>query len=85
MGRPIVFAYLDEPSFCWAGAGGDAQGCDIELVTAAFRALGITEFEQQLTTFAELLLGLASERWTLTTPLFITAERQRLVDFSRPV
>ena len=82
---PIVFAYLDEPPFCWPVVGGTAKGCDVELVTAAFRALGITEFEQKLATFAELLPGLASERWTLTTPLFITAERQRLVDFSRPV
>ncbi|CAD5256466.1 Amino acid ABC transporter substrate-binding protein, PAAT family [Bosea sp. 62] len=83
--RPIVFAYLDEPPFCWPAAGGTAQGCDVELVAAAFRALDITEFEQQLTTFAELLPGLASGRWTLTTPLFITAERRRLVDFGRPV
>lgn len=82
---PIVFAYLDEPPFCWPAAGGAAQGCDVELVTAALQALGVSEFEQQLTTFAELLPGLASGRWTLTTPLFITAERQKLVDFSRPV
>ncbi len=82
---PIVFAYLDEPPFCWLGVGGTAQGCDVELATAAFRALGITEFEQQLTTFAELLPGLASGRWTITTPLFVTAARRQLVDFSRPV
>lgn len=82
---PIVFAYLDEPPFCWPGVGGTAQGCDVELATAAFRALGITEFEQQLTTFAELLPGLASGRWTITTPLFVTAARRQLVDFSRPV
>jgi len=84
-GRPIVFAYLDEPPFCWPASGGTAQGCDVELVTAAFRTLGITTFEQQLTTFAELLPGLASGRWTVTTPLFVTTERRRLVDFSRPV
>ncbi|CAN7241071.1 transporter substrate-binding domain-containing protein [Bosea sp. LjRoot90] len=82
---PIVFAYLDEPPFCWPAAGGAAQGCDVELASAALQALSITEFEQRLTTFAELLPGLASGRWTLTTPLFVTAERQKLVDFSRPV
>ncbi|SFD33939.1 polar amino acid transport system substrate-binding protein [Bosea sp. CRIB-10] len=82
---PVVFAYLDEPPFCWPGADGAAQGCDVELVTAALQALGITQFEQQLTSFAELLPGLAHGRWTITTPLFVTAERQRLVDFSRPV
>lgn len=82
---PIVFAYLDEPPFCWPAAEGTAQGCDVKLVTTALQKLGITEFEQRLTTFAELLPGLASGRWTMTTPLFVTAERQRLVDFSRPV
>jgi len=82
---PIVFAYLDEPPFCWPAANGVAQGCDVELVTAALQALGVTAFEQRLTTFAELLPGLANGRWTLTTPLFVTAERRRLVDFSRPV
>ena len=85
MPEPVVFAYLDEPPFCWPGAGGMAEGCDVELVTAALQALGIAAFEQRLATFAELLPGLASGRWTLTTPLFVTAERQRLVDFSRPV
>lgn len=83
--RPVVFAYLDEPPFCWPAAGGTAQGCDVELVTAALQALGIAKFEPRLTSFAELLPGLAAGRWTITTPLFVTAERQRLVDFSRPV
>jgi polar amino acid transport system substrate-binding protein len=82
---PIVFAYLDEPPFCWPGADGWAQGSDVELVAATLQAIGIGAFEQRLTTFAELLPGLASGRWTLTTPLFISAERRRLVDFSRPV
>jgi polar amino acid transport system substrate-binding protein len=82
---PVVFAYLDEPPFCWPGADGMAQGCDVELVTAALQALGIPRFEQRLTTFAELLPGLASGRWTISTPLFVTTERQRLVDFSRPI
>lgn len=82
--QPIVFAYLDEPPFCWPAASGAAQGCDVELVTAALQALGINAFEQRLTTFAELLPGLASGRWTLTTPLFVTAERRQLVDFSHP-
>jgi len=82
---PVVFAYLDEPPFCWPGADGAAQGCDVELVSAALQALGVSQFERRPTTFAELLPGLTSGRWTLTTPLFVTAERQRLVDFSQPV
>lgn len=80
----IVFAYLDEPPFCFATDRG-AGGSDVELVTAALQSLGIDRFEQRLTTFAELLPGLIDGRWTLTTPLFVTPERQRIVDFSRPV
>lgn len=82
---PVVFAYLDEPPFCHPGKGGGAEGSDVELVAATLAALGLPKFEAQLTTFAELLPGLVSGRWTLTTPLFITPERQAIVDFSRPV
>ena len=82
---PVVFAYLDEPPFCYPGRGGGAEGSDVELVAATLSALGVTSFEARLTTFAELLPGLISGRWTLTTPLFITPERQAIVDFSRPV
>ncbi len=83
--EPIVFAYLDEPPFCWPGREGVAEGSDVELIAAALRALGITAFEQRLTSFAELLPGLVAGRWTITTPLFIAPERQEIVEFSRPV
>lgn len=83
--EPIVFAYLDEPPFCWPGREGMAEGSDVELIAAALRVLGITAFEQRLTSFAELLPGLVAGRWTITTPLFISPERQQIVDFSRPV
>lgn len=82
---PIVFAYLDEPPFCFPAEGGTAQGSDVELATAALAALGVTSFERQLTTFAELLPGLVDGRWTITTPLFINSERLERVDFSLPV
>lgn len=82
---PVVFAYLDEPPFCYPGKGGGAEGNDVELVAATLAALGITRFETRLTTFVELLPGLVSGGWTLTTPLFITPERRAVVDFSRPV
>lgn len=83
--NPIVFAYLDEPPFCFPAEGEAAQGSDVELVTAALAALGITSFERRLTTFAELLPGLVDGRWTITTPLFINAERLERVNFSLPV
>ncbi|CAN7287161.1 transporter substrate-binding domain-containing protein [Bosea sp. LjRoot9] len=82
---PIVFAYLDEPPFCFPAEGGTAGGSDVELVTAVLKALGIVSFETRLTSFAELLPGLVDGRWTITTPLFISPERLELVDFSHPV
>ncbi|MGO4741578.1 transporter substrate-binding domain-containing protein [Bosea sp. 2KB_26] len=81
----IIFAYLDEPPFCWPGPDGGALGSDVELVTAASRAIGIVSVEMRLTSFSELLPGLVDGRWAITTPLFVTPERQRSVDFSRPV
>ncbi len=82
---PIVFAYLDEPPFCFPAEGGTAGGSDVELVTAVLKALGIASFETRLTNFAELLPGLVDGRWAITTPLFISPERQKIVDFSHPV
>jgi polar amino acid transport system substrate-binding protein len=82
---PVVFAYLEEPPFCFQGDDGRPHGSDVKLVTAVIEAMGIDRFETRLTEFAELLPGLVDGRWTITTPLFISAERQRLVDFSHPV
>jgi polar amino acid transport system substrate-binding protein len=84
----VIFAYLDEPPFCAPGApgaGGKPTGCDVEVVFAVLRSIGVDAIETQLTTFAELLPGVASGRWHINTPLFVTAERRQLVDFSRPV
>lgn len=81
----IVFAYLDEPPFCRPGPDGSALGSDVELVGEALRAIGIATVEMRLTSFSELLPGLVDGRWTITTPLFVTPERQKIVDFSRPV
>ena len=81
----IVLAYLDEPPFCAPGSGGVPVGCDVEVAFAVLRAIGIERIETRLVTFAELLPGVASSAWHINTPLFVTAERSRLVDFSRPV
>jgi len=85
MSEPIVFAYLDEPPFCGPGADGSAEGCDVSLLSLALKELRVGAVEMRLVSFAELLPGLVDGRWTITTPLFISAERQALVDFSRPV
>ena len=81
----VIFAYLDEPPFCAPGTGGKPTGCDVEVVFAVLQSIGVAAIETQLTTFAELLPGVASGRWHINTPLFVTAERRQLVDFSRPV
>jgi polar amino acid transport system substrate-binding protein len=80
----VVFAYLDEPPFCAPSADGPV-GCDVEVAFAVLRAIGIERVETRLVTFAELLPGVASGAWHINTPLFVTEERARLVDFSRPV
>ena len=80
----VTFAYLDEPPFCVPGADGPV-GCDVEVAFAVLRAIGIERIETRLVTFAELLPGVAGGAWQINTPLFITEERARLVDFSRPV
>jgi polar amino acid transport system substrate-binding protein len=80
----LVFAYLDEPPFCAPAADGPV-GCDVEVAFAVLRAIGVERIEARLATFAELLPGVASGAWQINTPLFITEERARMVDFSRPV
>src|SRR6478736_1895579 len=85
MREAIIFAYLDEPPFCWLGPDGRALGSDVELMTETLREIGIVSVEMRLTIFSELLPGLVDGRWTITTPLFVTPERKRSVDFSRPV
>jgi polar amino acid transport system substrate-binding protein len=81
----VTFAYIDEPPFARPGPGGSAEGCDVELALAGLSAIGVRRVEMHLSTFAELLPGVASGRWTMNTPLFVSAERARLVSFSRPV
>jgi polar amino acid transport system substrate-binding protein len=80
----IIFAYLDEPPFCAPATDGPV-GCDVAVAFAVLRAIGIERIETKLVTFAELLPGVASGAWQINTPLFITAARARLVEFSRPV
>jgi polar amino acid transport system substrate-binding protein len=81
----MVVAYLDEPPFFSPVPGSDPVGCDIELATTVLTELGVREVEFVLTTFEELIPGLRSQRWDLNSPMFVTAERAAVVDFSVPV
>lgn len=81
----MVFAYLQEPPFCFRGGDGAVGGCDVELARVVSGMAGAGRFETIEAEFADLLSGLADERWMMTTGLFATDERRRRVDFSRPI
>ncbi|WP_322023754.1 transporter substrate-binding domain-containing protein [Burkholderia sp. BCC1977] len=81
----VTIAYIDEPPFGWTEPDGTATGADIELAGEVLRAIGVTRIEHHLTTFSELLPGVAEGRWDMNVPLFVTPERASLVAFSVPV
>lgn len=83
--QEVVLAYLDEPPFCAPGPNGRPLGCDMDVAFAVLERIGVRRVETRLTTFAELLPGVAAGKWTINTPLFVTPERKAMVDFSRPV
>ena len=49
------------------------------------RTLDFEDFSSIETEFAELIPGLGEGRWDMTTGLFISEERRKLVDFTRPI
>jgi len=81
----VVFAYIDEPPFAWPGTDGRPAGCDVEIALTILKAIGVRQVETRLVTFTDLLPGVMAGRWTMTTALFVTVERSRWVDFSRPI
>jgi polar amino acid transport system substrate-binding protein len=83
-GGAVVLAILDEPRFCWLAAG-EATGCDVEVARHVLTAVGIREVTVEQVAFAELIPGLLQRRWQMTTGMFITAARRRLIRFSRPI
>jgi polar amino acid transport system substrate-binding protein len=78
-------AILDEPPFCWLAADGRATGCDVEVATVALHRAGVADVEFVQVDFAALIPGVLASRWHITTGLFITSARQKLVHFSRPI
>lgn len=81
----IVFAYLDEPPFGFLSPEGRPSGCDVEVGLTILKSIGIQQVETRLVTFADLLPGVMNGQWAINTAMFVTPERSRLVDFSRPV
>lgn len=80
----MKFAYLIEPPFNFVDADGTVTGCDVELARHVFGELDIA-FEPVETEFAELLPGLGSGRWRMTTGLFGTDERRTMAQFCLPI
>ena len=81
----MKFAYLIEPPFNFVTPKGEVTGSDVELARHVFAELGINKFEPMETEFAELLPGLDTGMWRMTTGLFATNERRALASFSRPI
>ena len=81
----MKFGYLIEPPFNYRLDDGTVTGCDVELAKAVLAQIGENDFEPVKTEFAELLPGLASGRWRMTTGLFATEERKKIAIFSRPI
>ncbi|RWA62243.1 transporter substrate-binding domain-containing protein [Mesorhizobium sp.] len=79
------FAFLQEPPFCFTDASGALRGCDAVLAEKVCETLGLDGFSAIEAGFAELLPGLVEDRWDMTTGLFISDERKKLVDFTRPI
>lgn len=81
----MKFAYLIEPPFNFRDKAGGVTGCDVELAKTIFEMVGIDVFDPVETEFAKLLPGLSNGLWRMTTGLFATDERRKVVAFSRPI
>lgn len=81
----MKFAYLIEPPFNYQTEDGAVTGCDVELARFVSQQLEMDEFDCIETEFAELLPGVASGAWDMTTGLFATVERKENALFSLPI
>jgi polar amino acid transport system substrate-binding protein len=80
-----IFAYLIEPPFNYRNPDGTVTGCDVELARTILKMVGVHNLKMVETEFAQLLPGLAEDRWRMTTGLFATEERRKVAAFSRPI
>ena len=79
------FAYLIEPPFNFRTENGEVTGCDVELAKYINDELGLGAFVPIETEFADLLPGVKSGTWDMTTGLFATNERKKTAAFSKPI
>jgi len=81
----MKFAYLIEPPFNHRTPDGTITGTDVELAKYVVNELNLGDFEPVETEFAELLPGVSSGKWRMTTGLFATDERKQTASFSIPI
>ena len=81
----MKLAFLVEPPFNYRREDGTVTGCDVELARSVLAMVGMPELELIETEFAQLIPGVADGRWRMTTGLFVTEGRRRIVAFSRPI
>jgi polar amino acid transport system substrate-binding protein len=82
----VTVAYLDEPPFgIPARPPARPVGCDMELADHVLTAAGAARIRYALTTFPELIPGLLDGRWHMTTALFVTDDRAKVIDYTRPI
>lgn len=73
------------PPFEQTAADGAKSGFDIDLVTAAAQRAGIKSIDIQQVPFGQLVPGLMADHIDLAiSAIYITPERAKVVDFSRP-
>jgi polar amino acid transport system substrate-binding protein len=76
---------LIEPPFNYRNETGDVTGCDVELARVILAMIGIRDIEFIEAEFSQLLPGLNENLWDMTTGLFDTAERRKIVAFSHAI
>lgn len=81
----MKFAYLIEPLFNYRDENNNVTGCDVDLAKIILQKVGIQEFEAIEAEFADLLPGVNAGKWRMTTGLFATDERRKMVSFSKPI
>jgi polar amino acid transport system substrate-binding protein len=81
----VTVAYLDEPPFCIPASDGEPIGADMEVARRVLTGAEVDSVEYALTTFPELIPGLLDGRWQMTTAMFITPERSKIIAYSRPI
>lgn len=81
----MKFAYLIEPPFNHRTSAGVVTGTDVELARVIVDELRLGDFQPIEAEFADLLPGVASGKWRMTTGLFATAERRQNALFSIPI